>query len=288
MEYVCPILGRATQVFETPYSREPWKVMRCVETGFVFLANPPDYSLLESELAWERTYVEERKRRRAEEPIASFFSSLFKRIKWTFFPKRNKMATIACWAANHIQSKAPLSLLDVGCGWGDLLLEIHQRFLPTGRSLELIGIEISKQLAIESESKVKPLGGRILFCNALDGVAQLSRESLSMVTMCSFLEHEAQPLQLLKKLYPVLRHDGMIVLKVPNFACWNRRVRGKKWCGFRYPDHVNYFTPNTLAILAHQAGYRILRQKFFDKSPFNDSMYAVLVKVETLSHAMAA
>ena len=29
----------------------------------------------------------------------------------------------------------------------------------------------------------------------------------------------------------------------------------KRWCGFRYPDHLNYFTPKTLAAMAGEAGF---------------------------------
>jgi hypothetical protein len=32
-------------------------VVRCRETGFVFLANPPDYSQFESNFAWEKTSI---------------------------------------------------------------------------------------------------------------------------------------------------------------------------------------------------------------------------------------
>jgi len=44
-------------------------------------------------------------------------------------------------------------------------------------------------------------------------------------------------------------------VRVPNFASLNRRVIGKKWCGFRYPDHVNYFTPVSLRALVAKAGF---------------------------------
>jgi hypothetical protein len=63
---------------------------------------------------------------------------------------------------------------------------------------------------------------------------------------------------------------------VPNFASWNRVIRGAKWCGFRYPDHVNYFSPRTLKLLAEVSGYRMEPQHITDRLPFSDNMYAVL------------
>jgi hypothetical protein len=57
MKNVCPILGRPTEIEQTGFSRESWEVVRCRETGFVFLANPPDYSQFESNFAWEKTSI---------------------------------------------------------------------------------------------------------------------------------------------------------------------------------------------------------------------------------------
>jgi hypothetical protein len=79
-------------------------------------------------------------------------------------------------------------------------------------------------------------------------------------------------------LHSVLTDDGVIVLKVPNFSSLNRVLRSTKWCGFRFPDHVNYFTPETLRRLAEESGFRISRQGLLDCLPFSDTMYAVLAK----------
>ena len=58
-----PLTGTITPVKETPYSSGEWKVVECQETGMVYLANPPDYSRLVEEFAWEKTFEEESKRR---------------------------------------------------------------------------------------------------------------------------------------------------------------------------------------------------------------------------------
>ena len=72
-----------------------------------------------------------------------------------------------------------------------------------------------------------------------------------------------------------LADDGVVVVKVPNYDCLGRRVRGRRWCGYRWPDHVNYFTPATLATTAARAGLAVARMRFFDRSPLSDSLYAV-------------
>ena len=71
MELLCPILGRVTRVRPTAFRSGEWQVVRCEETGFVFLANPPSYEALTSEHAWEVTSAAEKERRKSAEPLLS-------------------------------------------------------------------------------------------------------------------------------------------------------------------------------------------------------------------------
>jgi SAM-dependent methyltransferase len=278
MEHICPILDRVTAVEKTAFGRDPWSIVRCLETGFVFLADPPDYSQLETEYAWEKTVEIEGKRRELEEPVVARVSSFAKKAKATMFPKRNKIASLAFAELQAKNQSGPFHVLDIGCGWGDLLMEIHKRSADVGQRVVPIGIEVSRHLYSLSQDKVDSLGGTVICANALDATAEIEQHTIHLAVLSSFLEHECQPLRLLKRLYDILTPDGSIVLKVPNYACWNRVIRGAKWCGFRFPEHVNYFTPKTLRRLAVEAGFTVSRQHFVDKFPLSDNMYAVLAK----------
>jgi len=278
MQYICPILDRSTDVDETEFCRDAWSVVRCRETGFVFLANPPEYSELETEFAWEKTAQQEKERRRAEEPIVSKLSMLTTRMKGVVSPGRNKMVALTLSEIRNQSYDGPLRLLDIGCGDGRYMVAMHDQLIATGRDVIPFGVEISKRLSIESAEQVAGFGGKVFSTNAMDAASEIDEDSMHVVAMTSFLEHECRPLALLKSLRSILTVDGMVILKVPNFDCWNRCLRGGKWCGFRYPDHVNYFTPTTLKRLATEAGYEVSRQSVLDRSPFNDNMYAVLKK----------
>lgn len=274
--FSCPILDRTTTVSRTPYERDGWSIVQCRETGFVFLANPPDYSQLESEFAWEKTYEQECARRETEEPIVSKISRFAKTLKWTVNPRRNKIAHLANQYLNHHHSPETTTVLDIGCGGGNLLIDIAQESVRQGRKIRPLGIEVSHQLAAVSSKQLQPYGGDVIMANAIDGAATLPTQSVGLVLMSSFLEHECQPLRLLRSLREKLAPNGAIILKVPNFACWNRKLRRQRWCGFRFPDHVNYFTPKTLRKLAEEAGFAMARQRFIDRSPVSDNMYATL------------
>ena len=153
-----------------------------------------------------------------------------------------------------------------------------ERFDELGIQVAPIGIEVSTQLVREAATVFEPRGGCVIKNNAIDGMKEIESGSIDMVVMNSFLEHEFNPLDLLVAVHSAIKHDGCVVLKVPNFACWNRKIRGKRWAGYRFPDHVSYFTPRTLDMLAAEAGFEVVRQNFSDRLPLSDNMYAVLKK----------
>jgi SAM-dependent methyltransferase len=138
------------------------------------------------------------------------------------------------------------------------------------------GIEISDELARRSQAALAPYGGRCVHASALDGLAGFDAASLDLIVLASFLEHELQPLPLLRECARTLRPGGRVLVKVPNYASWNRHLRGRRWCGYRWPDHVNYFTPDTLAVAARAAGLEVERMTLLDRLPISDSLYAVL------------
>ncbi|XZE54635.1 methyltransferase domain-containing protein [Planctomycetaceae bacterium SH139] len=160
---------------------------------------------------------------------------------------------------------------------GGQLKEPCSRFQRQNQTVIPSGIEVSINSAKVAQEVVSPLGGQVIQASAIAGVSALEPKSLDVMVMSSFLEHESQPLLLLQRLRDALTDQAIIVLKVPNFACVNRVLRGNKWCGFRFPDHTNYFTPATLRCLAAEAGF-VCRQSFLDKLPSSDTMYAVLKK----------
>jgi 2-polyprenyl-3-methyl-5-hydroxy-6-metoxy-1,4-benzoquinol methylase len=281
MKLFCPILGRETSTEPTPYKRDQWKVVRCLETGFYFLENPPEYEMLESEFEWSKSFCLEQKRRQTNEPIFSRISKESRRVRNILRSRHsNKFYTFAKQALAHSNHEQPCLILDVGCGGGRLVKQLHDRLLLDGITTVPLGIEISNPLAEVAGKVLRSLGGDVIHASAIEGAAQCSPGSFDVVVMRSFLEHERRPLELLHNLRQALKQDGVIIIKVPNFACWNRVLRGSKWCGFRYPDHVNYFTPETMRILAKEAGYS-MESGLLDRFPLSDSMYAVLRPLRT-------
>lgn len=273
----CPLLERPTATRALPDAPDPWRLLQCLESGFVFLGNPPGYAALEDEYAWQRTSARAARARREAEPLLHAASAAYADSRRRAL-RRNKVARL-CGALLAAAGEAPIRLLEPGCGDGQLLERVLAG-LPRDLARRCVprGIEISRELAGAAGARLARLGGSCTQGAALDGMAGLPAGQFDLILLASFLEHELHPLPVLRHCRRLLRDGGHAVVKVPNYACWNRRLRGARWCGFRWPDHVNYFTPRTLAAMAERAGFRVTRMKFRDRHPLSDSLYAVLCK----------
>ena len=98
------------------------------------------------------------------------------------------------------------------------------------------------------------------------------------VIMRSYLEHELHPREVLLATHKKLRPGGVIYIKVPNFGTLNRMVRGVDWCGFRFPDHLNYFDVSAMKRLAEETGYKFeLKNKLTRLT--NDNMHVFLTRL---------
>lgn len=227
----------------------------------VYLENPPSYAQLEGDLAWERTFVAETVQRRKRNPWLYKLSRIPKSVAQKLL-KRDKLLTFA------MKYLPPGPILDVGCAGGHTLANFPSAYVP-------FGIEISHELSQIANSRFTPRGGSVVQADALTGLAHFPRHEFTGVIMTSFLEHEKNPAEALLQAKRVLRFDGKLIVKVPNYASWNRKLRGKRWCGFRFPDHVNYFTPALLRRLLEENGFSIVRFGLVDRLPTSDTMWLV-------------
>lgn len=261
----CPICGRDNRAqCANAFSRPRWELKECAGCSLVYLENPPAYASLQDEFAWEKTWAEEGGRRRQREPVFYYGSRALQAIPKKLF-RRDKLMR---WVRRYFQ---PGPVLDVGCAGGHTLERLPSQFIP-------FGVEVSRGLAELADTRFSPRGGGVLQGDALSTLPRFEPEFFSGVIMSSYLEHEVQPAAALAAGVRILRPGGRLIVKVPNFASWNRAIRGARWCGFRYPDHVNYYTPALLTRLLRDSGLHILRFSFLDRFPTSDNMWLVAEK----------
>ena len=202
----------------------------------VYLDEAPDYASLSEDIAWTKQFAKEKKRRKEKEPIIAWLDA---KTRWRLHMFRDDE-----WAYISTQVSDG-NVLDVGCG---SVNNIPAHFTP-------YGIEIEKQAAEISNALMREQGGYVIHAPALEGLNQFENEQLDGIIMRSYLEHEAKPREVLHACHDKLKPGGVIYVKVPNFDTVNRAVRGVDWCGFRFPDHLNYFGIKTLKTLAGLENY---------------------------------
>ena len=247
------------------YSWQKWILKGCTDCAFVYLENPPGYEALVSEFAWERNHGDRRERMRAEFPLSYRFARAWKKFRRWAIRKPNKLAS------RIVASFPPGPVIDIGCGSGDYLAGLPDIYEPCG-------VEISEELARRARERLAARGGTIIAMSAMEGLAAVPEGTASGIVMRSFLEHEQQPAELLARAWAALRPGGATIIKVPNYASVNRRVMGPRWCGFRFPGHVNYFTPKSLRDMVEAAGFRVERFGLFDRFYLSDNMWMVASK----------
>lgn len=236
----CPICGDANHA--TPagrYSRAPWDIIHCAGCGFAHIRTVPEAAELSKNLAWEKTYATEQQRRKRETPVQAWMDT---HMRWRLhlMPRVEPVHLV-----NHAASPGPV--LDLGCGSGAHLLLLKPGLVPHG-------IEISEVLAGEARDNLRGRGGQIVHASAHEGLARFDDDFFSAAILRSYLEHDANAREVMLLLGRKLRPGGIVVIKVPNYGSINRRVMGKGWCGFRLPDHVNYFSRASLRQLGQAAG----------------------------------
>ncbi len=238
------------------FERDGWPVVRCACT-MVYLAKEISYREQAAQHEFSESYAQETERRRRASPLLHAISRFTRKLKPPM-PQRLLRKTL--------QWRASGRLLDVGCGDGSFLQAAARHF-------EVTGIEISPTMAERARQRVRSAA---IHTGPLTEVT-LPDASFDAVTLFSVLEHEWRPLPALAVVARVLRRGGVAILKVPNFASWNRVIRGREWCGIRLPDHCNYFTPATLARALATAGLTP-HPRLHDMLPTSDSLWMAAEK----------
>ena len=175
----CPIWDAEKSSRLPTYCRDQWSVEQCDGCGHAYLKNPPGYDALVEDFAWEKTYETEHERRLAVSPSA-YRLDVATRVRHTAFRKSNA-AKYAAWFGSG-------KLLDIGCAAAGEEYPDFTRY----------GIEISKTLAEEADRAMQLQGGYCIHGAGAEAIWKFPEDSFDGIIMFSYLEHEEEPLKVLK------------------------------------------------------------------------------------------
>jgi 2-polyprenyl-3-methyl-5-hydroxy-6-metoxy-1,4-benzoquinol methylase len=221
----------------------------------VFIGSELAYDVQARDHDWMEEHSKEASRRKEKQPIMVLLSRLLRPLR----PNTNGRMV-----SQTLRWKRQGKLVDFGCGDAGFLVLASEYFDVTGIELSRRGAEISRQRI----SPVKILEGPV---TELAGT--LPENSFDVVTQFGYIEHEWQPIAGLRAARRLLKPGGVTVIKTPNYASWNRTIRGMDWCGYHIPAHCNYFTPHTLRDILRRAGFEPLERPLSDCLPTSDSLW---------------
>lgn len=135
------------------------------------------------------------------------------------------------------------SLLDIGCGTGELIHVARQM------GYQAAGLDYSESLARYVSEKY----GVEVYLGSPETVRLPYRVDIAV--MSHMLEHTTDPIATLRHVRRLLNPGGLIYLAVPNLDCWESRFRG--WASYE-PYHLWYFNPDNLRHLLERVGYQVV------------------------------
>jgi len=140
------------------------------------------------------------------------------------------------------------TILDIGSGRGFTLHYLRKIF----RYRRAAGIQISRQ-ALDFSRNV--LGLEIHDKDFLE--LTWDNNLFDVITLWHVLEHVVDPERYIEKTRDVLTADGCLIIEVPNFSSWTRKLAGKYWLGLDLTYHISFFSPESLVSMLERHGFRV-------------------------------
>jgi 2-polyprenyl-3-methyl-5-hydroxy-6-metoxy-1,4-benzoquinol methylase len=112
------------------------------------------------------------------------------------------------WVSRHLPAGGGLSLLEIGCGFGHLLVRLRER------GFRVAGIEPNERAA----AYARDAQGLTVACSTVERLAGPVRDqSYDAVLMIQTLEHLPDPLAALSTVRSLMASDGRLFVEVPHY-----------------------------------------------------------------------
>ncbi len=150
---------------------------------------------------------------------------------------------------------AAINILDVGCGNGKLGAEL-KRLAPNRK---ITGVEKEHEAAIEARLVLD----EVIECDIQNFKFSFNNETFDCIIFADILEHLLEPEIILKKFKPFLKHNGIIILSIPNMRHYTVIMqlifRGWEYKDYGFFDrtHLRFFSLNSMKELINNSGLKI-------------------------------
>ena len=157
------------------------------------------------------------------------------------------------------ESRTPIAFLEVGAGWA------YASRIASSKGWPVDVIEYSPE-CISSLSHVLP-NESIIYQGSFESFCENTTNIYDAILMSQVLEHAIDPAQWLSNAHKLLRPGGCLVVAVPQFKGIYRFL-GIRDPYITPPEHLNFFTRQSLRLLANRMGFEVIRVAGYSRVPF--------------------
>jgi SAM-dependent methyltransferase len=145
------------------------------------------------------------------------------------------------------------AVVDIGCGANGLL-----RTLKGLRGCVGTGVDFTPTAVdyVRNTLKMPIVEGTLQTAGFSDG-------QFDVMTLLEYLEHEPDPLAILREARRVIKDRGHIVIEIPHPTGWIARAFGRFWWNLDLPRHLVFFGKETLGKALEATGFELVRTRAF-------------------------
>lgn len=134
-------------------------------------------------------------------------------------------------------------LLDVGCYTGEFAAAAAEF------GFDAFGVE-----AVEQAAKMAGDRFGIRVFQGMFEDARIDGAPFEVISFIHSFEHMSNPHQVVSRARNLLAENGALLIEIPNFDSWSRKVSGSKWRQF-IGDHRLFYSPTTIRNLLESEGF---------------------------------
>ncbi len=228
---ICPICKQNKVVLAFPFKR--YQVYACRNCGFQWLDPQPTDSEL-SEIYSDQYFLDEGD------------------AKITELVNKIKRATARLYLEQLVKEISPslnhASLLEIGCGMGDFLLEAQSE------GFNVSGLEVTDHLV---ELANRRLGSTSVQKGYLES-SRFDKESFDVVANFDVIEHVRNPVDFLMHVNSLLKESGKVYIVTPSLDSFSAKLLGRNWMEYKV-EHISYFNQKSISLLLEQAGFQHIK-----------------------------
>ncbi|GAB5525358.1 MAG: class I SAM-dependent methyltransferase [Roseivirga sp.] len=170
------------------------------------------------------------------------------KFKWPFSAFFDWGKQMAAKEISRLIDNKNASILDIGCGKGDLLDKLHQ----LGHTA-LWGNDIEKPENLPAH--IHWISGTFPELDSID-------KKFDLITLIHVFEHLPAPAEIIKQLHLLAQPGGLVVLSLPNIQSKQARKYQAAWLHLDPPRHLHLVPPQQLKKMFTAAGFRLVSETY--------------------------